>query len=150
MSALGKTYKSKADNSQWRVTGYDEASSQFILSPVEFGSPIAKSPDDLRRDFVNVRGATVPDASDDAGAWRKIGERFRRSADRSRSDANGLLTVEEVFAGAAQTRAEELAQDEDALADYAVGLLPVSPAVATALDAIVAERARLADAEAAA
>lgn len=147
MSALGKTYKKKSDGSHWTVTGYDEAYKEFVLSPVEFGSPINRSPDDLRREFSNVRGTTVPGTITATAAWRKIGERLRRP-DRSRSKLDGLLTVEEVFAGGAQTRAEELSQDEDALADYAVGLLPISPAVATALDAIIANRP--ADTEAAA
>jgi hypothetical protein len=137
MSVVGNTYKSKADDSRWRVSAYDEAMGKFTLQPEEFGSARSASPDELRRDYSNVRGMTVPDTTDEQSGWNKLGAKFKGRTSTRRTGVDGLLTPEQVFRGEARARAQEIAQDPDSLADYEIGVLPISPIVARELDNIL-------------
>jgi hypothetical protein len=143
---IGQALKRKDDKSVWKVVAYDEAQGQFVLSPEVFGPSVALASEDIRAQFSNVRAAKAPDATDEVSAWKRFGESFERVAPR-RSTINGSLTVEDVFAGRALAKAQEIAGNADALADYAIGVLPVSPAVAEHLEAILAEGEAAADRE---
>lgn len=142
---IGATYTRKADKARFAVT-YDEAAAQFILTPEQFGTPIALSADDLKAQFSNVRGLRAPAATDEVDGWKRIGAAFDRMRSK-RPRVDGILTPEEVLSGRARERAETIAADPGALADHAVGLLPVSREVAAALDDIAAQDATEADAE---
>ena len=142
---IGKTLTRKADKSAWTVTAYDEAQAAFTLTPVEFGSPIGLSADELRREFSGARSVSPPDPTDEVKGWKTLGASFERAVRRQRRGFDGVLTAEEILSGRARERAEQIAADEDALADYAVGLLPVSREVAAVLDEVIAAREAEAD-----
>lgn len=141
---IGRTITRKADKAVFTIAAYDEAQAAYTLAPVEFGASIAVAPDALRADFTGVRNPEAP-ATDEVSGWKKLGANFERAVRRRGSCADGLLTPEDVLSGRARERAEQIAADEDALADYAVGLLPVSREVAAALDEIVAAQEAEAD-----
>ena len=134
---VGQTVTRKSDRSRWTISAYDEAQAAYTLAPVEFGPSIAVPADALRASFSGVQG-TNPAATDEVGGWKKFGAHFERAINRQRAGRNGLLTPEDVLAGRARERAEQIAADPEAMADFAVGLLPVAKEVAAVLDEIVA------------
>jgi hypothetical protein len=142
---IGRTITRKADRASFTIAGYDEAQATYTLAPVEFGPNVAVTADKLCAEFSGLRNLSPLGATDEVIGWKQIGAAFERAARRERRGTDGVLTPEEVLSGRARERAEQIAADEDALADYAVGLLPVSKEVAAVLDAVLEERAAEAD-----
>jgi len=142
---LGTTVTRKVDKVAFTVAAYDEAQGAFTLAPVEFGASIAVAAGRLRSEFSGVRNVEPPGTTDEVSGWKRIGANFERAMRRQRITTDGLLTPEDVLSGRARARAEQIAADPDAMAEYAVGLLPVSKEVAAVLDEVVAEQEADAD-----
>lgn len=143
---IGRSLTRKDDGTAWTVMG-DNGDGRWVVSPDKFGaSPVALKPEQIREQFKNVRSAPSPERADEQGAWRQLGRNFMRALNPSESRRpksrrkDGVLTPEERFRGLERKRAEELAQDPEAVADFGIGLLPVSEGVARELDAILAAR----------
>lgn len=144
---LGTTVTRKSDRAKFTITGYDEAAATYTLAPDAFGPNVAVPASELRAQFSGVGRNPDPTRTNETTGWKKIGEVFTRAAHRRphAQRADGLLTPEQVLNGEARDRAEEIAADPDRLADFAVGLLPVSQAVGVELDRILEERASVED-----
>jgi len=142
---IGQTVTRKSDKVAFTIAAWDEAQSAYTLAPVvEFGPNIGVPADKLRADFSGLRNVSPPGATDEVTGWEKLSASFERAFGRQRQ-FDGVLTPEDVFAGRARGRAESIAADPDALAEYAVGLLPVSKEVAVVLDEVLEARAAEAD-----